>query len=281
MKPTFLLCPGAARCGTTWLHYYLSSMDNVDFGMMKEYNIWNCKPRHLELYPNFKQFINRSTEFPSQDYIRELMHESPDSYRHYFQTRVNDKITVTGDMTPAYSSVMETEDYRELKELLEPYFNIKIIFIMRDPIARNESLIRLRNAVNRGKFHWTEWSELLGCDVREMMDIGDASYPETSTRRANLYPDIIESIEEVFEPDQIEYLIFEDMFRMRTLEMLSHFLGVEIDSSLLNEKINVFSSAGVLSDKRKSEMEELYLHTYQYCNERFPITKELWRNVQS
>ena len=38
---TFLLGVGAQKCGTTWVSEYLRKADHSDFGLLKEYHVWD------------------------------------------------------------------------------------------------------------------------------------------------------------------------------------------------------------------------------------------------
>ena len=54
-EPTFVLGAGAQKAGTTWLHAYLSHFDDVDFGPIKEYHVWDGLS-----VPEFIEFDARS-----------------------------------------------------------------------------------------------------------------------------------------------------------------------------------------------------------------------------
>ena len=118
---------------------------------------------------------------------------------------------VAGEITPAYATLDESV-LRRIKRLND---NIKLIFVMRDPVERAWSAVN--NAAKKGA--------------------ADASSVEKSIKRAresgaaarSAYADTIKRLEAVFPASQVHYCFFEDL-RDRPEALTSDlfsFLGVE------------------------------------------------------
>lgn len=105
-----------------------------------------------------------------------------------------------------------------------------------------------------------------------------AMYASRATVARTDYRRTIESLEQAFEPDQILYLIYEDLFRRESLDQIAEFLGVGVDESFLEERLN--ASGKEQGQGMKPETRELvrsfYAHVYDFCAQRFPRTRELW-----
>jgi hypothetical protein len=139
-----------------------------------------------------------------------LSARSDDWYARLFRD-AKAKGLVAGEITPAYATLDETV-LRRIKRLND---NIKLIFVMRDPVERAWSAVN--NAAKKGA--------------------ADASSVELSIKRAresgaaarSAYADTIRRLEAVFPASQIHYCFFEDL-RDRPEALTSDlfsFLGVE------------------------------------------------------
>ena len=51
-EPTFLLGVGAQKAGTSWLHDQLQRRNDVDFGFLKEYHVFDAL--ELERFASFR-----------------------------------------------------------------------------------------------------------------------------------------------------------------------------------------------------------------------------------
>lgn len=257
---TLILCPGSYRSGTTWLHEYLTSYDCVADGM-KEPNSWipNCVDR----YPEYVRY-ERNNNIKPQTLIDD------------FWTYHNDMVT---DISPAYSPVFESEDYERIRYYCESIgVKVKLIFILRDPWTNNMSRLRAREHYTGGRLFPSEFIEAYSIDPAI---IGRENLPMSSDERANRYDIIIPEIEKVFEPDDIEYIIFEEMFRWETLENLYYFLGLPPKVEFINKVVNHYPSIPALEtdgwmNEAYNRCQIRHQKSYEFCYDRFPKTKQLW-----
>lgn len=152
---TFLLGVGCQKGGTTWLHSQLMNYENVDMGFCKEYHHFDTlylpSPFSVIKQSRIKalefQLIKRPEEVPSQNILRHLLFlKDENSYYEYFNNlwSSDDKISIVGDITPSYSA-LRSEHFSIIKEKLEYFgFSVKVIFLMRDPVERIWSSVRMK-----------------------------------------------------------------------------------------------------------------------------------------
>lgn len=154
---TLLFCIGATKAGTSWLWDYLYSHPETHFPAVKELHYFDAlehgsgKFFRKELTTRIDKLEEVRREkgpAPFRDAVindgrrwLELfdgVHEDHDAYREMLGLgRV--KAAVLGDFTPAYSLLKETT-YKVMAGLSE---RVRFIFLMRDPVARMWSNIRM------------------------------------------------------------------------------------------------------------------------------------------
>lgn len=107
------LCIGAQKSATTWLYQQLSQCENVRFPGGKEVHYWNAR----------------------------YQHEPLEWYQGLFSP---DPALIEGDITPAYATLDDTTVAR----VAQLYPELKIIFILRNPITRawSSALMALKRA---------------------------------------------------------------------------------------------------------------------------------------
>ncbi len=249
MQKTFFLCVGAQRSGTTWLHQYLSKYPNFNFGFLKEYHIWDS------LYiTDFKNNL------PDKSNLRYKLLYDVKGYENYFLSLLSKSVTCTGDFTPSYCG-LTSENFHAIKTRLNNVgFNIKVLFLMRDPFERCWSMARMDAPSN------------------------DAEYLKNFYNNNNFflrtnYKNTINNLESVFTSDQIYYGIFEEMFNLVKLKELSDFCDVPMNWAYRKKNVNCRPKISTIPNELKQEVITFYKDTYTYCNHKFPQTKELWSSI--
>ena len=210
--PDFLVI-GAQRAGTTWLHRVLRQHPSLWLPPVKELHYFD----RLE--------IKRTIVDPKERRrvgLKQLLSLDPWLVSYWLRARSDEwyarlfrgakaKGLVAGEITPAYATLDESV-LRRIKRLND---NIKLIFVMRDPVERAWSAVN--NAAKKGA--------------------ADASSVEKSIKRAresgaaarSAYADTIKRLEAVFPAYQVHYCFFEDL-RDRPEALTSDlfsYLGVE------------------------------------------------------
>ena len=281
MKKNFILGVGCQKGGTTWLHSQLEKSSNVDMGFTKEYHVFDA------LYvPECRGFLNRkldslkntphdieSLSKKSQLLMHLNFYLNTQNYFDYFDylwhKGVPD-ITTVGDITPSYSTLPVTA-FREIKSGLEAKgFNIKVVFLMRDPIERCWSMLRMHR---KNKLLKNPAIAFLD-EEKELESLAFTKICEIRTR----YEQTVKNLELVFDKESIFYSLYENFFEDKTINKLRSFLEIPDFSPDINYKANVSKkseSLTILSEKLASSIFNHYRDTYEFCESRFGV-KELW-----
>ena len=212
MGPDFLVI-GAQRAGTTWLHRVLRQHPALWLPPVKELHYFDrLETKRTILDPKERRRVGLKRLLSLDPWLVSywLRARSDKWYARLFRA-AKARGLVAGEITPAYATLDETV-LRRIKRMND---NIKLIFVMRDPVERAWSAVN--NAAKKGA--------------------ADASSVEKSIERAresgtaarSAYADTIRRLEAVFPASQIHYCFFEDL-RDRPEALTSDlfsFLGVE------------------------------------------------------
>lgn len=273
MQNTFILGVGAQKAGTTWLHQYLKLSPHFNPGLMKEYHIWDALSidscRRYLIKDNAEPRVDNVVfplEIASREEILTLRgHIQSDSipYEQYFAQLMYGEFNSTGDITPAYAG-LQAHTYAQIKNRLESAdFKVKVVFLMRDPVERCMSAIRMRIRKRQ---------------TGELADRLRVAYKsEGLSLRTNYHRTIIE-VEKVFEPKDIYYGIYEEMFSIVNIEKLSQFCGVSTNLAAGFEMVNAGNDRVPIDFELAKEISDFYSDVYEFCGNRFPQTKSLWKS---
>ncbi len=193
------LCIGAQKAGTTWLianlkkhpriwtppfvkelHYFDSVY--LDYGKARVLKIYQKRGRTmLEKNPDRKEYFERvlNPDFAFTD----------DWYQHIFSIAPKNKIK--GECTPLYSAIGEA-GAEHVKRLLP---DVKLIYIIRDPLARALSSFRMQRD-NRAKLEKDTTGDLMSLVTKKLF------------RKRGDYATNIPAWEKHFDPRQILYIPF-------------------------------------------------------------------------
>ncbi len=215
MKGPDFICIGAPRSGTSWLYEVLSRHPAIWLPPIKELHYFD-QPSGKERY-----YSHLRTRMISAFWVK---HPLSRFDLTYFLGRRSDawycslfeparrRGLVTGEITPAYS-ILDEPSLRHL-HALNP--QVKLIFIMRDPVMRAWSAV-MKMRRKHG---------LAGLpDVDEAIRYAR----EPAVWRRTSYVENIERIERVFDREQIFYGFFDDLTRAPNafVDKLLAFLGVQ------------------------------------------------------
>jgi len=157
--PVLLFGVGATKAGTSWLHRYLSDHPQCHFRAIKELHYFNGfdfddLPRQRAAIEAHKDGLLQRLETDSDarfaNTIRQLGHiehwltvldigkEDTGAYLDYLKGGLEGE-HVVGDITPAYSLLSEAR----LRQMAGLTADVRFIYLMRDPVARVWSHIRM------------------------------------------------------------------------------------------------------------------------------------------
>lgn len=267
---TFLLGVGAQKAGTTWLHQYLSGFDSANFGLHKEYHIWDAVSS--DLCAEFRvtpamltQTGDKGLQASAPDVLRYAMQHFAGVYEGYFASLVEGDKWLTGDITPAYAC-LSAETLSRLRQALERAgLRVKVVFLMRDPFERCWSAVRM----------YKRTGALIGSDEACL----ERSYRTPQFQFRTNYHHTIQALECAFGSEAIFYGLYEDLFTRSSLGRLSDFLEMPPNYDAVDQRFNTSPKSEACRPDLRQDVITFYSDVYAYCYERFPNTRALWHTL--
>jgi hypothetical protein len=237
MLEKLLLCVGAQKAGTSWLHNMLTRSPDIKFSRLKEIHYLDMQaglndqlPQHL-LASVARQFgLSRDAflaRLPGNEKAALQSIKSILDDQWYFD-QFGQHQGYCADFTPEYA-LLSTADLKATQRLAKQR---KVIFIMRDPVERSLSAFRYYHQ-NRG------------IDIGQMSNrkIKSLLSSRLFARRSD-YPKVIDKLSQSFSPEDVLYLFYEDVMaeKRAAIERVCKFLNIDmfdLGEERLNKKINI------------------------------------------
>lgn len=289
---TFLLGVGAQKSATTWLYEYLHAHQHCDLGFKKEYHVFDAllvpelgtrrfmvdNLRHVRNLTKQK-IENVESKTPALDIKLEhalraaSFYIDTENYGHYFERLYDANIAtkVVGDITPSYS-MLEAKDFAFIKRLLERHgFNVKVIFLMRDPVERAYSAARMsiRTLEATGKAAEVTAESIMNRQIKNFANIN----------KRGRYDLTIQALEQVFDADDIHYAFYETIFDNAEVRKVTNFLGIDFISGDFDRKVNASPHPTKLSQKSTIDAKEHFEEVYSFCKTKFgeEFIERIWQ----
>ncbi len=263
----FVLGVGAQKAGTSWLYWYLSQAQNADCGKVKEYHVWD--PLYLdELTAQPKPGMKPGTK--KRIHLRQSMRADPGLYFDYFAEILGQEdISVTADITPAYAPLPREAFERIQKGFARRDIEVRVLFLMRDPLERCWSQARMN-------FYKKRHPAIDFETTTEASDVLMAQYKDRRFSMRTHYEKTIETLETVFERKSIFYGFYEELFQAPRLAEVSDFLGIETRPELVSEQVNPGHQYKALTEDEKRVVVQHYREVYAFCALRWPHLRDIW-----
>ena len=296
MTKTFILGVGAQKGGTTWLHRQLNSNTNIDLGFRKEYHVFDAiedyeknktskRPRNGFRERRISKILNshkRGTlgrnlgmqRKQSRYTALELAFiDNVDHYFNYFDYLYlrNENIDAVGDITPNYA-LLKTKTFALIRKGLESRgFDVKVFFLMRDPVERAWSLARMKQRnmddSKKEKFDQFKYMEKITQD-------GFTSYKSQ-------YDKTIKQLEGAFEENNIYYGFYESLFNEQSFQSIQQFLGIPLETFDSSQVFNASPKSNNMPDELNKKLVEYFRPTYDAISERHgDAVRQLWQGYQ-
>lgn len=284
----FVLCIGAQKSGTSWLHQLLSRSRDTDMGFLKEYKSirkielslrekWARRARDrkkLRLLgfessmPSFKEFLqlnNRDKQV--------LMSIDNCYYYDYFDDLVSggSGAFVTGDFSPHYCNLTKKCLSSVRQRLVKRGFRVKTIYLMRDPVERVFSQIRMiRRDGTRQEI----------CECSSEVEAISKFYNSAKVACHTRYEYPLVAIQNAFPREDIFIEFYERLFSYGSYERIQSFLGISLPTPYFFERVNATFKAEFISTSLKSRVAYEYAQTYSIVHKNFGENIfELWPNA--
>lgn len=284
MKPNFILGVGCQKGGTTWLDHYLRAHPEVRMAPVKEMHIFDAVfmpelygvfyqqalaglQRELSKIPGEKRFDAKLNPVLAERMERLHLYHDLDEYPIYFARLAESgkdgggDIRLVGEITPSYSA-LSAEQFKQIRELLNEHFNIRVVFLMRDPIDRiwssRQMLVRKLSRMGR-------------TDISTDVLFRD-TFADDKVLVRTAYERTIEHLERAFRADELYFGFYETLFTEAEMSRLCAFLGITQVAADFDKKVNAASGAGAAEQPDPQLIEEarqFYDRTYRFCAEKF------------
>jgi hypothetical protein len=269
-------CIGAQKAGTTWLHTNLRQHPRIWLPPVKELHYFN------QLYiPSHKSW----TQAHRDDHARRMLFNQIGAKRDDMDLRYIRMLSVVtdpnltdewyksvfayagpnrlaADMTPEYSLLPE----EGIDHILRLSPNAKFVLILRDPIARSWSHVRM--LWKRSDFDTNQLRNFVS--LREVFERSD-------------YPTILEKWRKRVSPENLFVGLFDDIEARPAmfLESVLSFLGLDFDPEQHKEVWKEVHKGESLEipDDIYNDWRKKYLPIYEALGGEFPDQVAKWRSV--
>lgn len=286
-EPTVLFCVGATKAGTSWLHEHLSKHPDCHFRTIKELHYFQMTEpgqfgialRRLQAeIARFKARLTgadatlrarverRLSDLRDWRRVLQLRATDLDAYRAFLLDGRGDKALV-GDITPAYGLL--PEDRLSLMKTVGA--DVRVVYLMRDPVARLWSHVRMiAHRVAPQRFA-DEARALLARIVT-----GDLTGEGAGIAARGDYAAILPRLKRVFDPSRLLVLFTEEMLTLPGLARLSAFLGIRTVGADLDRRVHEGVSLSMNDDERRAA--RVWLRPqYDYVSGQYSSLPAAWR----
>jgi hypothetical protein len=279
MINNLLICVGAQKSGTTWLHHQLEGHPDIFFPNVKEVHYFNTIHNGSFLLSQrkvqrLKKIINEKP-FALEKYFTSLsMNQEVDRGIKDLLSKVDDrwykrllfsKKKYSADFTPEYA-LLPDQGFENIKAVSK---NQKILFIMRDPVDRALSAIRY-------------FIQMKGLDFNVIDDdfisrVSNYDFIESMSR----YDNTIRVLRKNFDEDSLKFIFYENLMLNKTLELnkIYDFLGLAPcpnQSDRLNAKLNPSTDLKIPESVVQS-LEKKLETVYEFIDSNFSDMPNSWR----
>jgi len=274
IKNNFFIGIGSQRGGTTWLGEFLSTHPEVSFSPHKELHYFDtkylkiCKKYDLRFETKLIKKVEKIKKTGLKKHtVKQLkllidrleMRHNEDAYIKYFENIYNGE-KISGEISPSYSMLNEY-GFSQIKRMIP---NVKIIYILRNPIDRFWSQILL-NHTRKSNFN--------------PIEVFEEKLKDKNYYRRTAYHSTIKAIEKVFDPSQIHILFFENIFdvntRFETVKGITDFLDIKFIEPKFGTVVNSSKKVALPDELRKIGVNR-FKKTYQYIQKRNEAIPEKW-----
>lgn len=278
---TLFFCIGAQKAATSWLDGYLRGHPEVALPVQKELHYWTTvrQPGASHWWPRVtfelekmekRSLTERLLRGPGRRRYDRSWHLADAMYRDtepghrayadtLFQAWHGEP--VTGEITPDYA-YLEADVFAEMAAL---HPDVRFLFIMRDPIDRLVSALRMsmRRAVR------TDAPRIAEMAFAERVEkaVGD---PEERNVLLSRYERTIGRLESVVAPERIGYFFYETILAQPEVDRLADFLGIARRPGDFGARVHgATGDEGALEAGMEDRLAAALAPTYAFVRARF------------
>ena len=281
-----MFCIGATKAGTTWLHRHLSQHPECHLRSIKELHYFSkSEPQHfdkalregaqaMELVQarmdasgqtNPSQAQQMADLCDWQDVLGKREINLP-AYRQYMESGIESR-HVVGDVTPGYALM----PMPKLKALLAVGSDVRIVYLIRDPLERLWSHVRMIAKRTALQSFANEAAHLL-----DRVTSGDLSGEAKGIVARGNYAAILPKLARVFDPRRLLVLFYEDLMTSQGVAKLSAFLGIACEGADFARRVHVGLPLDMSAAARHQALAFLRPQ-YDYVAAAFQNIPAVWR----
>ena len=223
---------GAQKAGTSWIYKCLRKLPKFQHGFAKEYHTLSAlnspeSEYSVEFFRNRIEAL-KSLEMPTEEQSRQLnklkkqleLCSHPDRYFDYFSNLLEHEHHFSADFSPSYSALNSDTLLTFRQNFRQRGVKTKAIFVMREPVCRLESAIRMKMKNN---------SELIGSEENRQICIArlkkqnESPYADLKSN----YQKTVTEIDKAFDAQNVFFGFYETFFSTQEQKRFCDFLGVE------------------------------------------------------
>ena len=276
---TFILCVGASKCGTTWIRDYLGSSPGADMGRLGEMQVWDALTvpvfaKYRVPEPSrWRQWEDRAAQAlgwaPKADVLRWRLQSDVNVYFAYFQRLLaKPGIHLTGDVTPTYAALPVPILQRIDDRFTAAGITVKVVFIMRDPIERAWSLVKMKQ--RKGETAQAPREQLFRAQFGDQPLAPHHAYGPTLAR-----------LNAVFEPERVFLGLYETLFEPETIAAFSAFAGVPSRPEAGGKRVNAAGDSSGVPEALAAEVYPNFASDYAAAFTAVPQARTLWRHARA
>jgi hypothetical protein len=282
--PTYLICVGAAKAGTSWLFDHLEGHPDCFLRSVKELHYFDPPESGLsrmQARSNTSEIARltarlssvgadqavrirrRVADMTAWNAVLDLGPDDLDAYRGYLTEGLQGQ-RVVADVTPSYS-LLPPEDLARLAGVAP---DVRILYLMRDPVARLWSHIRMLAA--REARPGLEMAEMAASRMDRAL-AGDDLY---CGGRGD-YRGCLERLRAAIDPRRLLVMFTEDLMTRPGLVRLWDFLGIGPGPADLENRVHegvALPLMPVHRDRARVALRE----QYAYVAQAFPTLPSAW-----
>ncbi|MEL7013033.1 MAG: hypothetical protein AAFO72_07105, partial [Pseudomonadota bacterium] len=211
----------------------------------------------------------KGREHYEQNFVTKRMQMllNQEEYFRYYDGLLNEEHCMSADVTPSYSG-LPVEVLRSIRaEFEKRSIKIRVVFFMREPVARLESAIRMRLRLA---------NELEDFSAESMMAKMKTHARSGGDRVRSSYRDTVGRIRACFDEDQVHLGFYETMFQADELARLGAFLGLDVSGFDVGQRVNYTEKSFTYPNDFLLEMKERYADNYAFALQDLNLPPDVW-----
>ncbi len=282
--PDIMICVGATKAGTTWLHDQLSAHPECYLRTIKEYHYFstNGDAQWAKLIGDTRAEIEQLSGLPDgalTEALRQRLDDltsylplitsreiDPVAFGDYLRRSAPQGAKLVGDFTPAYSVIA--------RKRLEPMLKmgaLRVVYLIRDPLTRLWSHIRMI-ADRAAPENFERGCEAMLARAFVQQDDGDIR----GILRRGDYAGNLPKLQNLF-GDRLLVMFTEDLFTKAGFDRMLAFLGLGPAAVDLGRRVHEGRGHRMPEDLRARALQFL-APQYDYIAQTFSPLPQLWRD---